>query len=126
MTKHLAFCLALTMGLTGQIIAQSTIPSDDEVLARINELSNLPWLKNDPFTTDVKALNVHGFAPTDTPSYTPDVVRQRLALLDERTPFKLTYNEPVQGYIDMYTRRKREQAARMLGLAQLMNYSGMT
>lgn len=119
MTKHLAFCLALTMDLTGQIIAQSTIPSDDEVLARINELSNLPWLKNDPFTTDVKALNVHGFAPTDTPSYTPDVVRQRLALLDERTPFKLTYNEPVQGYIDMYTRRKREQAARMLGLAQL-------
>ena len=119
MTKHLAFCLALTMGPAGQIIAQNTIPSDDEVLARINELSNLPWLKNDPFTTDVKALNVHDFAPTDTPSYSPDVVRQRLALLDERTPFKLTYNEPVQGYIDMYTRRKREQAARMLGLAQL-------
>ncbi len=121
MTKHLAFCLALalSMGPACPLFAQSTIPSDDEVLARINDLSNLPWLKNDPFTTDVKALNTHGFAPTDTPSYAPDVVRHRLALLDERTPFKLTYNEPVQGYIDMYTKRKREQAARMLGLAQL-------
>ena len=122
MTNPLAFCLAVAffVGLTPlRTSAQSTVPVNDEVLARINDLSNLPWLKNDPFTTDVKALNVHGFAPTDTPSYTPDVVRQRLALLDERTPFKLTYNEPVQGYIDMYTRRKREQAARMLGLAQL-------
>ena len=99
--------------------AQDVIPSNDEVLARINDLSNLPWLKNDPFTTDVSALNVHHFAVTDTPSYAPDVVRHRLGLLDERTPFKLTYNDQVQGYIDMYTRRKREQAGRMLGLAQL-------
>lgn len=123
MTKPFAFCLAPALLLVGLLpksaLAQDVIPSDDEVLARINDLSNLPWLKNDPFTTDVSALNVHGFAPTDTPSYAPEVVRQRLALLDERTPFKLTYNEQVQGYIDMYTRRKREQAGRMLGLAQL-------
>lgn len=123
MTKPFAFCLAPALLLMGLLpmsaLAQDVIPSDDEVLARINDLSNLPWLKNDPFTTDVSALNVHGFAPTDTPSYAPEIVRQRLALLDERTPFKLTYNEQVQGYIDMYTRRKREQAGRMLGLAQL-------
>lgn len=100
-------------------IAQDPIPADDEVLARINDLSNLPWLKNDPFNTDVSVLNVHGFAPTDTPSYSADAFRQRLAILDERTPFKLTYNDQVQGYIDMYTKRKRAQSARMLGLAQL-------
>lgn len=122
MTKPIPFCLSVTLflGVLYAVPAAAQgVSADDEVVARINELSNLPWLKNDPFTTDPNALNIHGFAPSDTPSYSPDVVRQRLALLDERTPFKLTYNEPVQGYIDMYTKRKREQAARMLGLAQL-------
>lgn len=124
MTKTRTLRLVLAALLPGlcsivPVRAQDPVATDDEVLARINDLSNLPWLKNDPFTTDVTALNVHRFAPTDTPSYSPEVVRQRLLLLDERTPFKLTYNEPVQGYIDMYTKRKREQAARMLGLAQL-------
>ena len=99
--------------------AQSPISADDAVLQRIDELSNLPWLKNDPFVADRNALNVNGFAPSDTPRYTPEVYRQRLAILDERTPFKLTYNEPVQAYLDLYTQRKREQTGRMLGLAQL-------
>jgi membrane-bound lytic murein transglycosylase D len=99
--------------------AQSPITTDDAVLQRIDELSTLPWLKNDPFVTDPGALNVHGFAPNDTPRYAPQVYRQRLAILDERTPFKLTYNEPVQAYLDLYTQRKREQTGRMLGLAQL-------
>jgi membrane-bound lytic murein transglycosylase D len=40
-------------------------------------------------------------------------------VLDERTPFKLTYNGPVQSYIDLYANRRREQTARMMGLAQL-------
>ncbi len=121
MTRTLRLVLAVLIpGLCSfPASAQQPIPADDEVLARINDLSNLPWLKNDPFSTDVSDLNVHGFAATDTPSYTADAFRQRLAILDERTPFKLTYNDQVQGYIDMYTKRKRSQSARMLGLAQL-------
>jgi membrane-bound lytic murein transglycosylase D len=100
-------------------VAQDVVPADDAVLERLEALSTLPWLKNDPFTTDRTTLNVHGFAEADTPRYSPDVVRQRLAVLDERTPFKLTYNGPVQSYIDLYANRRREQTARMLGLAQL-------
>jgi len=111
--------LALSWGLLAQDGPTPSVPTDDPVLEQLDELSLLPWLKNDPFVTDPGALNVHGFAPTDTPSYTPEVYRRRLAVLDERTPFKLTYNEPVQAYIDLYARRKREQTARMLGLSQL-------
>lgn len=101
------------------IAAQDAVPAYDEVLERIDALSALPWLKNDPFTTEVEALNTHGFAPADTPKWSPEVMRQRLAELDARTPFSLTWNAPVESYIGMYTIRKREQAARMLGLAQL-------
>ncbi|MFT3884623.1 MAG: LysM peptidoglycan-binding domain-containing protein [Flavobacteriales bacterium] len=111
--------LLLAAALPTALFAQEPVAADDPVLEQLDKLSRLPWLKNDPFTTDVEVLNVHHFAPTDTPSYTPDVYRQRLHALDERTPFKLTYNDPVQSYIDLYAKRKREQTARMLGLAQL-------
>lgn len=98
--------------------AQDSIAPGDPVLERIDELSRLPWLKHDPFTTDVAKLNTHGFAPDAVPSYPPAEYRQRLLALDQLTPFKLTYNDQVQAYIDLYAVRKREQTARMLGLAQ--------
>lgn len=111
--------LFLALALPVWVSAQQPIPVDDAVLERIDAMSTMSWVKNDPFITDASVLNTHGFALTDTPRYAPDVVRQRLADLDERTPFKLTYNGPVQSYIDLYSVRKREQTARMLGLAQL-------
>ncbi len=114
-TNSLLFAFVLTL----PVLAQDPIAPNDPVLEQLDELSQLPWLKNDPFSTDVSKLNIHHFAATDTPSYAPEVYRQRIALLDERTPFKLIYNEPVQSYIDLYARKKREQTARMLGLAQL-------
>ncbi len=107
--------LLAPIGLYGQ----DSVSADDPVLERIDELSRLPWLKNDPFTTDVAQLNVHRFAPGEVPVYQEEAYRKRLLALDERTPFKLTYNEPVRAYIDMYAQRKQEQTARMLGLAQL-------
>lgn len=113
--------LALPLGLSLSLVAhaQESIAPYDPVVEQLDELSQLPWLKNDPFTTDIAKLNVHHFAPNDVPSYKPEEYKQRLAILDQRTPFKLTYNEPVQSYIDLYSQRKREQTARMLGLAQL-------
>lgn len=110
----LAFAV-LPIGLS----AQDTLPVHDPVMERINELSQLPWLKNDPFTTNVEELNVHNFAPGEIPVWPDSVYRQRLHELDELSPFKLTYNAPVRSYIDMYAQRKQEQTSRMLGLAQL-------
>ncbi|HMN06799.1 MAG TPA: LysM peptidoglycan-binding domain-containing protein [Flavobacteriales bacterium] len=116
MLRKLLIALALVpCGLA----AQDPLPGDDPVMERINELSRLPWLKNDPFTTNVEELNVHGFAPGEVPSWPESVYRERLLALDERTPFKLTYNEPVRAYINMYAQRKQEQTSRMLGLAEL-------
>ena len=111
--------LALSAGLIAQDGQVPALQANDPVLEQLDELSMLPWLKNDPFVTDPGVLNVHHFAASDTPSYSAEVYRQRLAILDERTPFKLTYNEQVRSYIDLYARRKREQTARMLGLSEL-------
>jgi membrane-bound lytic murein transglycosylase D len=110
----LLFCL-LPFGA----FAQEPVPADDPVLEQLDRLAILPWLKNDPFSTDAEKLNVHKFRPDEVPSYSADEYRRRLAILDEVTPFKLTHNAQVQGYIDMYAQRKREQTARMMGLAEL-------
>lgn len=45
-------------------------------------------------------------------------VAYRMALLDSRTPISLTYNKSVQRFIDLYTKNRREQMARMLGEAE--------
>ncbi|MCO6481630.1 MAG: transglycosylase SLT domain-containing protein [Flavobacteriales bacterium] len=113
------YLLLLSLAIPCTSPAQDSLLQDDPVLERINELSRLPWLKNDPFTADVGVLNVHGFAPGEVPSWPDSVYRERLLELDERSPFKLTYNAPVRSYIDMYAQRKQEQTARMLGLAHL-------
>ena len=98
---HMARCSFALLALALPFLAAAQVPADDAVLERLDALSQLPWLKNDPFVTDAAKLNIHHFAATDTPSYTPEVYRQRLAVLDERTPFKLTYNDPVQSYLDL-------------------------
>ena len=109
----------LPLGLAAQNTADVIILPDDPVLARLDDLSQVHWLKNDPFTADTALLNTHGFASAEVPTWSEQTYRQRLAVLDERTPFALTYNQPVQAYIDLYAVKKREQTSRMLGLAQL-------
>ncbi len=121
-TRRLAALLgtALPLAIAAQPAQDSPpLPADDPVLQRLDELAHLPWVMNDRFTADTSVLNVHGFAADAVPSYPPEEMRRRLTVLDQRTPFALTYNSVVQAYIDLYAVRKREQTSRMLGLAQL-------
>lgn len=111
--------LAWAGPLAAQADERAYVPADDPVLQRLEDLAHLPWLRNDPFTADTAALNVHGFAPDAVPTYPPVEMRRRLTVLDHRTPFALTYNSVVQSYIDLYALRKRDQTSRMLGLAEL-------
>ena len=119
--KHLiVLAAALPLGAWAQPdAAPVSILPDDPVMQRLDDLSQVNWLKNDPFTADTAALNTHGFAPAEVPTWDQATYRQRLAILDDRTPFGLTYNAPVQAYIDLYAVKKREQTSRMFGLAQL-------
>lgn len=117
MARTRTLLLSLLLPVIG--FAQDPLPADDPVLEQLDRLSMLPWLKNDPFTTDVEKLNVHGFPADHVPTYSAEVYNKRLAALNELTPFKLTYNSQVQGYIDLYAQRRREQTARMMGLAEL-------
>jgi membrane-bound lytic murein transglycosylase D len=119
--RHLAFSLLL---LPHAASAQNdtrpvALPADDPIMARLDDLANLHWVKQSRFTIDTAHHNVHGFAPDHIPVWSEEAMRQRVAVLDANTPFSLVYNRVVQSYIDLYVVRKREMSSRMLGLAEL-------
>jgi membrane-bound lytic murein transglycosylase D len=52
-------------------------------------------------------------------SVSPKVVEERIKILDALTPMELVYNADVQAYIDVYTIRRRDHLARILGQSEL-------
>ncbi len=122
--KHLSL---LALLLPALVLAQpeGTVPQpvaltpDDPVVARLDDLALVPWIKHSPFSTDTAHHNVHGFTPGQVPNWPEATLRQRLADLDATTPFNLSYNEVVRSYMGLYVDRKREMSSRMLGLAEL-------
>ena len=114
--------LCLSILLPGLLAAQPgviALPANDPVMARLDELAALPWIKHSAFSTDTAKLNVHGFGAAVVPTWPEATTQHRIAVLDGNTPFNLIYNPVVQSYIDLYTVRKREMSSRMLGLAEL-------
>ena len=118
--KHLSLlALLLPTLLVAQPTEAVSLMPDDPVVARLDDLAQVPWIKHSSFSTDTAHHNVHGFAADHIPAWPLETVRQRVAVLDANTPFNLTYNPVVQSYIDLYVSRKREMSSRMLGLSEL-------
>ena len=49
----------------------------------------------------------------------PKEVEQRIELLNKLTPVDLVYNKDVQAYIDVYTVRRRDHLAKIIGMSEL-------
>ncbi len=52
------------------------------------------------------------------PDFADSAVEARLEYLNKRTPFNAVYNSRTKAFIDLYTVKRREQVAGMLGLAE--------
>jgi membrane-bound lytic murein transglycosylase D len=48
-----------------------------------------------------------------------ETVRQKMALLNKQTPIQLDYNSHVQAYIDVYTVKRRDHLAKIIGRSEL-------
>ncbi len=57
-------------------------------------------------------------APTNYPHYPEWMYQKRLDDLDQKTPVKLDYNSQVQAYIDVYTVKRREHLANIIGRSE--------
>ncbi len=96
--------------------AQVIIDDKHEVVMEpadtVNQVENFVVEYNDSIYPVKDALTYSGRYPN---SFFAEIIND----LNKETPLELTYNTYVQGFIDMYIYRKREQVSRMLGLAQI-------
>ena len=82
--------------------------------------SLIPCYKHESFGDekyDRTLLNVYGFAEDSVPTYTPEVLDERLK--DMGTLIPMEYNSYVHAYINLYTQKRRGQVERMLGLSDM-------
>jgi membrane-bound lytic murein transglycosylase D len=117
----LLFCTALAGAAH---TASDTIPAiavrpDDPELLEIDNILVAGYLNHYCFSSDECLLNAFGYAPETVPSFTPEVVASRMAVLDRNTPFNLVYNSTVQGFINLYAGRRRDISKKVLGMSEL-------
>lgn len=86
-----------------------------EQLARFNSDYSFPNPRVDPY--DTLLLTETRFRSDEVPTYSGQVISERL--YDLPMVISMDYNVYVQRYVDVYTKRRRDQVSRMMGLSQL-------
>lgn len=86
-----------------------------EQLARFNSDYSFPNPRVDPYDTLLRSES--RFRSDEVPTYSGEVISERL--YDLPMIISMDYNIHVQRYIDVYSKRRRDQVSRMMGLANL-------
>jgi len=115
----LCFALAGAAHTPGDTIPALAVRADDPELLEIDNILVAGYLNHYCFSSDECLLNAFGYSPETVPSFTPEVVASRMAVLDRNTPFNLVYNSTVQGFINLYAARRRDISKKVLGMSEL-------
>ena len=91
---------------------------DDPIAAALDSLINLNLFEKGYAKISYPKNPKYNFPHDSIPRYDDLVYELRMAKLDAVSPFDLQYNPVVKGYIEMYTKRKRELVARVMALSQ--------
>lgn len=89
-----------------------TVFSDNPIVASFDSLllSNLSF-------SDALFSYDSAFEESTPPIFSDSVYEARIKHLDTKTPIDLVYNPYVKQYINVYTKQRRQQMSRMMGLA---------
>jgi membrane-bound lytic murein transglycosylase D len=90
---------------------------DAKDMARLDSLWAMEQLRFQSLQMDTSVLNIWDYNADSVPVFSDSVYRQRLSVLDEQTPFSLSYNRIVQTQINIYANTYRRHVATMLGKA---------
>jgi len=116
------FCSLFWFGhgaeLYSQVAYSPDTMLDDPIVAALDSLYKLDLFERGYAKINYPINPKYRFAADSIPHYDDMIYEARLAKLDAVSPFDLQYNTYVQGYINMYTIRKREQVSRMMALSQ--------
>ena len=87
--------------------------ADDPIVANFDSV----LLANYSSTEDLFDLNTTSDVETP-PVFSDSIYDLRIRRLDAKTPMNLVYNPYVKQYINVYTKQRRSQLSRMMGLAE--------
>ena len=94
---------------------------DDPYVAQLDSLLRFTFFKDAQqvkSTTDFLPSLSADSALSMVPEFEDSIYALRMAELNENTPFNLDYNVYVRRYIDVYSKKRREQVSRMMGLSE--------
>lgn len=86
------------------------IEKDNPFVAKLDSLLLFYERMDEKFTTDTNVLNLHNEDPNTTPVFHDSIIKKRLKVLDDNTPFELNYNKISRAYINMYIKRRKSMS----------------
>lgn len=103
-----------------QPLFQDSLSSQEQSLYLdvIDSLLNESASRNYCISTDSCFLNVFEYAPDSVPELTEETMKLRLAALDAETPIDLAFRPEVASYLRHYTKKRKNQMGKMLGLSR--------
>ncbi|MCK9203758.1 MAG: LysM peptidoglycan-binding domain-containing protein [Bacteroidales bacterium] len=112
------------------IVAQDTIRpdslfkkkpfvEDDPVVLMLDSLANLKIFEDGEFPNANQYQNWNTYTDNDIPVFPDSIYRERIAQMNDQSPFEFVYNSEVRRFIEVYAFKKRKLTARILGLAQI-------
>lgn len=101
------------------VIKNQKMIGDDPVMVMLDSLANLKIFEEAGFPNAQQYQNWSTFTDSDIPTFPDSVYRERIAQLNDQSPFEFVYNNEVKKFIELYAVRKRKLTARILGLSQI-------
>ncbi len=116
----LPFCLSAQVPIRpDSAIRNARFIEDDQVVVMLDSLANLKIFEDTRFPNANQYQNWSTYSETDIPTFPDSVYLERIALMNDQSPFEFVYNTEVKTFIELYGVRKRKLTARILGLAQI-------
>jgi len=127
--KKLTLIIFLLLIFPVFLIAQDTIRQDtlskrgfvedDPVVTMLDSLANLKIFHDSEFPKANHYQNWIDYTDVEIPIFPDSIYRERIALMNDQSPFEYVYNLEVRKFIELYAFKKRSLTARILGLSQI-------
>lgn len=107
-----------SIAVTDTIVSEEFL-EDNPFLASIDSMWTNRFYASFDYENDSVTLNTFNYAWDSIPVFSDSVYTARMAALDSLTPISLKYDDQIKRFIQLYTVKRRELSARMLGLSQM-------
>ena len=127
--KRVLFFVSIFILYSCSLFSQDTIQQDsltkkgfiedDPVASMLDSLANLKIFQDNEFPKVHEYQNWSDYSDTDIPYFPDSVYRERIAVMNDQSPFEYVYNTEVRKFIELYAYKKRSLTARIIGLSQI-------